>query len=267
MTNLPGVYQSSKKDGTLYYRSSITFKNKHISLGSYSNEDEAHKCYLCAKEITTNLTTILDYHPSLPIRFDKWVSLINYRDHSYYFKNPIYLSKKHFTYHLSMDEELYFDIEDLFYYSTHKIHKRDGYYFVNDYGMQINILSRYGIKNHAVEGRDFYFIDGDNHNFRYDNIVVSNPYYGVLEENHHNKRLYKATININGSYIIGRYTDLTTAAIAYNKTVDFLFDYQISTKEFPKNYIGDLSKEAYITLYKEIKISKKILDLFNKNQV
>ena len=33
--NLPGVFTARKKDGTLYYRASITHKKKHISLGSY----------------------------------------------------------------------------------------------------------------------------------------------------------------------------------------------------------------------------------------
>ena len=36
-----GVYTAYKKDGTVYYRSSITHKNKHISLGSFSSENEA----------------------------------------------------------------------------------------------------------------------------------------------------------------------------------------------------------------------------------
>ena len=40
---LPGVYQAVKKDGTIYYRSSITYQGKHISLGSYSTEEEAHR--------------------------------------------------------------------------------------------------------------------------------------------------------------------------------------------------------------------------------
>ena len=34
-----GVYTAYKKDGTVYYRSSITHKNKHISLGSFSSEN------------------------------------------------------------------------------------------------------------------------------------------------------------------------------------------------------------------------------------
>ena len=40
-----GVYTAYKKDGTVYYRSSITHKNKHISLGSFSSENEAAVTY------------------------------------------------------------------------------------------------------------------------------------------------------------------------------------------------------------------------------
>ena len=32
-----GVYQTSKKDGSLYYRASLTYHAKHISLGSSSD--------------------------------------------------------------------------------------------------------------------------------------------------------------------------------------------------------------------------------------
>ena len=35
MPQLPGVYQAKKKNGTIYYRSSLTYRAKHISLGSY----------------------------------------------------------------------------------------------------------------------------------------------------------------------------------------------------------------------------------------
>ena len=38
MASLPGVYKTNKKDGTLYYRASINYKGKHISLGSFDNE-------------------------------------------------------------------------------------------------------------------------------------------------------------------------------------------------------------------------------------
>lgn len=264
MCELPGVFTATKKNGTIYYRSSITFRNKHISLGSFETKDLAHNCYRLAKEIVTSSLGVMDYKSSYPISFDKWVILVNFRDNHYYFKNPIYMFKKYFIYYLSLEEELYFDIEDLFYYSSHKIHKRNGYYFVNDFGMQINILSRYKIKNHAVLNRDYKFIDGNDHNFRYDNIEVINPYYGVIKEETLQTLSYKAVININGTYIIGRYDDVITAAIAYNKSVDFLKNYHISDKSYPLNYIEGMTKEAYVKRYKQTPISKKILALFNK---
>ena len=46
-----GVYVAKKKDGTIYYCSSITFQNKHISLGSFSSEDEAAAAYLEAEKL------------------------------------------------------------------------------------------------------------------------------------------------------------------------------------------------------------------------
>ena len=49
-----GVYKATKKDGTLYYRASFTYKGKHISLGSYSSNEEAHQAYLDAKSIVEN---------------------------------------------------------------------------------------------------------------------------------------------------------------------------------------------------------------------
>lgn len=263
MTKLPGAHRATKKDGTLYYRASITYKNKHISLGSYETSEEAHACYLVARSITTSDIGVMDYDSSRPISFNKWVCLVNFRDNGYYFKTPIYLYKKYFIYYMSFDEELHFDTEDLFYYSTHKIHKRDGYYFVNDYGMQVNILSRYGIRNHAVMGRDYTFADGNPHNYRYDNIDVVNPFYGVHEEFKGGRTYYKATVNINGSYIIGRYGDMITAAIAYNKAVDFLHNYDICQKAFPTNYIPDMDSSEYLDNYKKIPISKKILALFD----
>lgn len=263
MTKLAGVYTANKKDGTQYFRASITYKNKHISLGSFQTATEAHECYLLAKDLTQSKITISDYHSTAILSFEKWVCLINFRESNYYFKNPIFLYKNYFTYHLDPDEALYFDIEDLFYYSNHKIHKRQGYYFVNDYGMQISILNRYNIKNHAVRNRDYKFIDEDPQNFRYDNIEIINPYYGVIEEIHENTVLYKATININGTYIIGRYKTLATAAIAYNKTIDFLHNYKLSSKEFQANYIHDMSKDEYTAIYTRVKISKNILNLFD----
>ena len=55
-----GVYLATKKDGTIYYRSSITYKNKHISLGSFSSENDANKAYLEAYDLISSTQTIED---------------------------------------------------------------------------------------------------------------------------------------------------------------------------------------------------------------
>ena len=54
-----GVYSAKKKDGTIYFRSSFTYKNKHISLGSFATEKEAHKAYLEANDIMNSKKKIL----------------------------------------------------------------------------------------------------------------------------------------------------------------------------------------------------------------
>ena len=40
-----GVFRAEKKDGTVYYRASLTKNGKHISLGSYADAREAHHAY------------------------------------------------------------------------------------------------------------------------------------------------------------------------------------------------------------------------------
>ena len=58
----PGVYIAKKKDGTIYYRSSFTYKSKHISLGSFATEKEAHKAsfswFMAKKFIISSLLRI-----------------------------------------------------------------------------------------------------------------------------------------------------------------------------------------------------------------
>ena len=46
-----GVYNATKKDGSVYYRVSITYKNKHISIGSYDSEELASMAYITACDI------------------------------------------------------------------------------------------------------------------------------------------------------------------------------------------------------------------------
>lgn len=257
---LEGVYLARQKDGTIYFRSSIHFSNKHISLGSFQTECEANLAYQQASRILSDAS--IDIHNIFFHHFilthDKLILLLNFRDNKLYIKNPIYLRKGYFSYFLSPTQELKFDIDDLFYYSSHKIQKRQGHLFVNDYGMQYSILSRYGIRPYAVAGRDFEFVNGDTLDFRYANIVVKNHYHGVQQFTKKGVTKYKVLIHINGNYKIGTYSSEEKAAIAYNKAVDLAKAAGIN-KNFSENYIETLSAKEYADLYIKLKISKRYL--------
>ena len=49
---LAGVYQAVTAKGETYYRASMTYRNKHISLGSFPTEEAAHEAYVLAGELT-----------------------------------------------------------------------------------------------------------------------------------------------------------------------------------------------------------------------
>lgn len=258
---LPGVYLAYKKNGDLYYRSNITYKNKHISLGSFSKEADANTAYMEAGNLLTDFEITIDTvftHQTI-LKFDKVISLLNFRDNGIYFKNPIYLRNNYFVYYISKSDELKFDIDDLFYYSSHKIMRRGTHLFVNDYGMQVNILSRYGIKNYGVAGRDYYFANDDTTDFRYSNIIIVNKYYGVTKYLKNEIPRYKVKIHINGNYTVGTYRTEEKAAIAYNKAVDLAKSHGID-KNFPTNYIEHFSPKEYAEIYSKIKISAKYLN-------
>lgn len=258
---LPGVYPATKKDGTPYYRASLTCNGKHISLGSFSSEETAHEAYRDACSLLhTDHFSIDDYKKaSTSLSFEKWVCLINLRDNKLYFHTPIYLRPKFFYYYLSQTDILKFDSDDLFYYASHKIMKRNGHLFVSDYGMQVNIMSRYGIKNYAVEGRDYLFINGDSFDFRYENIEIINRFHGVTRLKQDGSYLYRTQIHINGYFLVGIYQTETEAAIAYNKAIDQLKNAGVS-KQYVPNYIDSLSPSAYADIYASLSISSKIKD-------
>ncbi len=264
---LSGFYSAKKKDGTVYFRSNITYQNKHISLGSYETEEEAHCAYICAKKLL--FESNLAFGDPLPknwnLPFDKTVALFNFRDNHIYIANPIYLKNRYFSYYLSANEELKFDIDDLFYYSRHKIIRRGGHLFVNDYGMQITILSRYGIHNHAVMGRDYRFANGDDTDYRYENVIVINPYYGVTRFEKNGLPCYRAKIHINGNYTIGTYRSPEKAAIAYNKAADLAKKAGI-LKNFPENFVESYSPREYADAYTKIKISSHYLNYLDSLQ-
>lgn len=275
---LPGVYQATKKDGSVYYRSNITYRNKHISLGSFSTEAKAHEAYCVAGNFlfgTFLFDDILEEYISKeqsfdhekqyrfePLSFHKIVSLFNFRDHGMYVSNPIYLRNNYFSYYLSPTEELKFDIDDLFYYSQHKILRRQGHLFVNDYGMQVTILSRYGLKSYAVRNRDYVFSNGDEMDLRYSNVVVINRYYGVTAYEKNGKTRYRVKIHINGNYTVGTYSSEEKAAIAYNKAVDLARKAGIE-RNFSENYVDSMTPSEYADLYLKVKISEKYMQYLN----
>lgn len=258
--NKSGVYKTKKQNGEIYFRSSFTYKNKHISLGSFNNETDAYNCYRDAIRLSKSTLTINDYNENrFTIPFEKYVSIVNFRDNNVYFSNPIYLQKRYFLYYFDKKTAYRFDIDDLFYYAEHKISKRGGHLFVADYGMQINVLNRYNIKSHAVLGRDYRFVNGDITDFSYENIEIINPYAGVMKVIRGNETKYKAYILIKNNIVIGYYDKDYIAAIAYNKAADILISKGIKNYHF--NYIEDLSPREYAGIYSDIVIPEKITSL------
>lgn len=258
--NLRGVYPSTKKDGSTYYRSSITHQGKHISLGSYDSPFDAHAAYWEAAILLTKTSMSLkDYNNDRVLPYRKWVILINFRDNSMYLTAPIYLYPSYFEYHIDQHNILKFSIDDLFYYSKKQIMQRGRHFFVSDYGMQINIQNRYGIRSYGVEGRDYIFINKDNLDFRYNNIKIINRYNGVTSKMLKSGMKYTSRIHIKGNYTIGSYKTETEAAIAYNKAIDILKSNGIN-KNFIPNYIEELSAKEYARIYSEVKIADKIIN-------
>lgn len=255
---LPGVFRAQKKNGQVYFRSNITCHSKHISLGSFSLETDAHRAYLEAgrllrdREITLDNVSFLDYI----LNFEKIITLLNYRDNHIYIKNPIYLFRTYFHYYLTPNEIYKFDIDDLFYFSGHKLLRRGGHLYVNDYGMQVTVLSRYGIRSFAVKDKDYRFANQDPYDLRYENIININPFHGVRCCNKNGHITYQAYIHINGNYQIGTYKTLNEAAIAYNKAADFAHEHGVK-KNFQTNYIVELSAREYAQAYVEVAISQR----------
>lgn len=278
MKKLAGVYETTKKDGSVYYRSSVTYKGRHISLGSFENAQSAHLAYkqalfLLAPDSPVHIDTLSQFYlpeskplentqkniakiDSLP--FEKAVCLLNFRDNQIYFSSPIYLKKSFFYYYLTPEITLLFDKEDLFFYSSHRIMKRGGHLFVAEYGMQTSVLSRYGIRSYAVKDRDYRFLNGDAHDLRYANIEIINPYFGVFRTGTLGSYTYQVKIHINGDLQVGMYKDEKTAAIAYNKAADFCHQYGI-VKNFPVNYIEGLSAREYADIYSAITLPARFV--------
>ena len=241
-----GVYPAKKKDGTKYFRASVTVKGKHISLGSFHTEKAAGAAYALAVEIlrgpkeylpeeydsvvlkkhrikkADHITAVEKNKTGRVLGFDKWIMLLNLRKTGMYFKNPIFLYGKYFVYFLDKNTELKFDADELFFYGTHRIQKRGGRLFYSDYGMQCGLLNRYGVRSFSVKDRDYGFKNGDETDFRYGNLVVYNKYRGVFAVETGGRKKYEVRIHFVGDIKVGTYQDETEAAIAYNKAADSL---------------------------------------------
>jgi hypothetical protein len=260
-----GVYGATKKDGTQYYRASITYRKKHISLGGFETETMANMAYLEADRLINDKSIIINMHnEESALSFEKWVIIINFRDNGIYFNTPIYARSRFFYYYLSKEDVLKFDMDELFYYSSHKIMRRNGHLFVADYGMQVNILNRYGIRNFAVPGKDYIFLNGDDMDFRHENLSIVNVYFGVEKVTLRGKERYRARINIPGYYIIGHYHSEIEAAVAYNKAIDILKRNGIK-KNYTPNYVDGISPSEYAEIYSRLKISDKIYNYGKQN--
>lgn len=256
---LTGVYTAKKKDGTIYFRASLTYRNKHISLGSHEDKEKAHGIYLTASALLNDSSIRLeDYTEDSPLAFLKWVCLINFRDNGIYFSSPIYIRPRFFYYYFSPTAFFIFDKDDLFYYSSRRISRRGGHYFVADYGMQVNIMSRYGIKNYAVEGRDYRFINGNSNDLRYENIEIINRFHGVNVVQEKGRTRYRVKIHVKGNVKVGTYDTEMEAAIAYNKAIDLLKKAGID-KDYSPNYMEGISPDVYADLYNSVQVSSRLL--------
>lgn len=256
---LAGVYTAKRKDGSTYFRASLTYRNKHISLGSHEEKEKAHEIYRTASALLKDASLKLEDYPSgSPLAFAKWVCLLNFRDNGIYLSSPIYIRPRFFYYYFSPGDYFIFDKDDLFYYSSRKISRRGGHYFVADYGMQVNILSRYGIKNYAVEGRDYRFVNGSRNDLRYENIEIINRFHGVNAIQNKGRTLYQVKIHVKGYVNVGTYASEAEAAVAYNKAIDLLKKAGID-KAYTPNYMEGISPEVYADLYHSVQVAPNLL--------
>ena len=255
-----GVYTTKKKDGSTCYRVSVTYRRKHISLGSYGDIEYASSVYTEARELLDAGTYRPEEYLCSYLPHEKYIILLNFRDNGIYFPTPIYLKKQYFEYYLSDKIILKFDRDDLFFYAGHKIGSRGGYLYISDYGSQYKILGRYGVKPFGVYGRDYIMVNGDKYDFRYSNIKIINSYAGVQRSDKNGIESYSVKLHINGNYNVGSYDTEIEAAIAYNKAVDTVHANGFK-KAYSKNYIVSLSSEEYHKMYDKTKISEKLMTL------
>ncbi len=265
-----GIFIAKKRDGTIYYRASVTYKGKHISLGSSDSMETASLLYEKAWLVIKNPELTPDKYSErlAPLSFQKFICLANFRDNKIYIKTPIYLHRTYFSYHLDMDTELKFDLEDLFYYSSHTIQRRGNHLFVADFGLQERILSRYDIPGFAVLGKDYRFKNGDHTDLRYSNVDVINPIKNIRKKKEGRDEVYNVKMHINGDWNIGSFPTHEMAVIAYNKALDEAKKHGLKTRTEILDIPDGLSHALYAKIYSTIKLPEKYvsyLSSYEKN--
>lgn len=250
------IYTTITKN-VISYKVYFTHNKKKLYLGIFPTEHMANTAVLEAEKIMDSLKVYPDIeyiHSFTALNYKKIVSLCNFRDNLKFIKNPIYICESYFRYYISNDLFLIFDIKDLFFLSAYKIYKRGKYIYFQDNISQQNILSRFGIQNHSVVGKDYIFKNGNEYDFRRENLQIINSYKGVSQKIKKSSTIYVATIYTNKNIVLGHYSSEIEAAIAYNKAADLLINtgYQ---KNFIKNEINFLTQSEYNKIYTDIIVS------------
>ncbi len=252
---MSSIYPVTIKNETKY-RVYFLYKNQKINLGTYFSLATAKSALNEAKCITKAAAGVPVFD-NTTLDFKKVVCLCNLRDHHTYIKNPIYLFPTYFSYYLSKDIILLFDSKDLFYFSTYKIYRRNNYLYTQDSISQQNLLSRFGIQNHSVLGKDYYFKNQNPYDFRRENLVIINSYKGVSAKKQGDDTFYVTSIYTTNNIVVGHYKTEIEAAIAYNKAIDLLKK-QGYDKQYISNDLAYLTRAEYQQIYDQLTISSRL---------
>ncbi|ONI38134.1 hypothetical protein AN639_05805 [Candidatus Epulonipiscium fishelsonii] len=198
------------------------------------------------------------------LSFNKVVILINLRDNGTYFKNPIYTHKNYFSYYISPDIELLFDLIHLFFFATYKIYKRGNLFYTQQTFTQSSILNRLGIIPSSRANIDYKFKNDNPFDFRSHNLEILKRYYGVSRIEKDEKILYQTRISKPNTIIIGVFESEVEAAIAYNKAVDYLKSIGKQYK-LNSNIIIYITKQEYENIYSKIELPFKLTNKVPQN--
>ena len=248
------------------YRAYYLYKSKKIYIGLYNNYEEALLSYNFIDELFRSSLSIDAFKETLPISFEKFIRCLNFRDSNIYIKTPIYIYKDHFKYYFSPDFYLIFDLRDLVYFSTNKIHKRGEYLYTYIGDHQESILKHFGFTKKMTYQTDYQFVNGNRYDFRRTNMKVTNHYTGVFYEMKYNKPTFVTRIFTDKYLVVGHYETEIQAAIAYNKAIDLLSNKPFAHK-YHKNTIPFLTHLEYEQIYENIPISKRLVHSSSQNRV